>query len=110
MELNDFSNTKFTQVGHAVFYSTMGDIDIQTESAPISNMGAGFVHKSTKYSEAAGIIAGLYYDDFIVDEDSDLDFVKYRKQYSPCKWVVFPWHKSGPLNNDCNRPATKGTA
>ena len=100
-------------VGEADFKFTMSDIDIQTETPTISNYGTGFVHKSFKHSASFGIISGLFYDDFIVDDTTsdptDAVLRDYDVMNSPCKWLVYPWHKNGSLNNDINRPSDKGT-
>lgn len=108
LALTDYSSSRFNQIGNAQFNNTMSDIDIQTETATISNGGSGFVHKSFKDTNTYGIISGLFYDDFVVDEDSDKNLEKYSNEYSTCKWMVYLWNKNGSLNNDINRPANKG--
>ena len=112
LSLTDYSDTTFRHVGNAVFSGTMSDIDIQTETPTVSNSGGGFVHKSFTEQRAYGIVSGLFYDDFVVDErdtDAGMAFEGYTKQKSSCKWMVYPWNRSGSLNNDINRPADKGT-
>lgn len=112
MSLIDYANTKYRQIGYTQFIGTMSDIDIQTETATISNSGAGFVHKSFSDVGTYGIIAGLFYDDFVVDDGGgdSTPLEKYSNEYSSCKWMVYPWHKSGSLNNDINRPSDQGVA
>ena len=100
-------------VGKATFLKTFSDIDIQTESPTISNLGSGFVHKSfitgdSNYNGARGIIGGLFYDDFCVDDFEGDTFRADKGENSPFKWLVYPWHRSGSLNNDINRPANSG--
>lgn len=84
----------------------MSDIDIQTETPTVSNIGSGFVHKSFNKSFTYGIISGLFYDDFSVDDNDVLE--PFSGQHSPYKWMVYLWNRSGALNNDINRPADKG--
>ena len=84
----------------------MSDIDIQTETPTVSNIGSGFVHKSFNKSFTYGIISGLFYDDFSVDDNDVLE--PFSGQHSSYKWMVYLWNRSGALNNDINRPADKG--
>ena len=103
----DFSNTQCTHVGRADFQITLSDIDIQTESPTVSNSGGGFIHKSYSHQNSWGICSGLFYDDYAVDDDGDLK--KWSNQKSAYKWMVYPWQRTGSLNNDINRPSDKGT-
>lgn len=104
----DLGAVEANKVGDALFSSTLSDIDIQTSTPSISNSGAGFVHKSFNTDNSNGIISGLFYDDYIVDNDSDAFFAA-KNEKSPLKWMVYPWQKTGSLNNDLNRPSDKGT-
>ena len=113
MWLVDYGNTKYRVAGITLFKKTFSDIEIQTETPSISSAGSGFVHKSFVEDAAYGIVSGLFYDDFIVDDhdkNEELDSIRaYDKEKSPVKWMVNLWHKNGSLNNDFNRPATLGT-
>lgn len=107
----DYSSLKCRVAGYIRFTNTLSDIIIQTETPTISNAGGGFQHKSFNMKECRGIVSGLFYDDFIVDdmkEDVDLNdpgkFRAYNKEKSPVKWMVYLWNKSGSLNNDFIRP------
>ncbi len=106
LSLMDYSGSQFRQVGHIIFSNTMSDIDIQTETPTASNIGGGFVHKSFSEQNTYGIIAGLFYDDFCIDDNDALE--PYSRQHSSFKWMVYPWQRNGALNNDINRPADKG--
>ena len=111
----DYQNFVYDQVGYAHFDKTLSDILIQTETPTISSEGGGFIHKSFTADSSFGIVAGLFYDDYIIDEDKkdDDDYKKfgvYDKENSPVKWMVYPWHSDGSLNNDIERPANQGTA
>lgn len=114
--LMDFGAIKFKQVGHVLFKNTLSDIDIQTETPAISEAGNGFVHRAFDAAGACGIIAGLFYDDFIVEDikkneatGEENTFQALDTERSSIKWMVYPWNKSGSLNNDINRPTDKGT-
>jgi hypothetical protein len=110
-----FDKAKWREVGYARFIRTMSDIDIQTETPAASGDAAGFVHKSFTDILSYGIVAGLFYEDYIVDdnvqgESGDISdkIEPWWEQKSPVKWMVYPWNKSGSLNNDFNRPADAG--
>ena len=105
----DLTGVKCRQVGLASFKNTLSDIDIQTSSPTISNGGSGFIHQSFSSKYSCGIIAGLFYDDYAVDDYSNgSKFNAYPKQRSSAKWMVYPWNKNGSLNNDINRPTEGG--
>ena len=113
LHLMDFTGSSYRKVGDVSFQHTWSDINIQTETPTTSNTGTGFVHKTFSENHNIGIVSGLFYDDFVVDDDKNDNSQDVLKQYggekSPVKWVVYPWHKTGSLNNDINRPATAGT-
>lgn len=109
VSLIDFTDKYYKQRGVAEFEFTMSDIEIQTETPTISNRGSGFVHKAFSSTGASGIVAGLFYDDFLVNDGIDR-IEAYNDQKQSCKWLVYPWQSSGYLNNDMNRPADKGVA
>ena len=118
MLLTDFSNSKYRQAGFVNFKGTLSDIDIQTETSTISSRGNGFVHKMFNESgedASKGIISGLFYDDYLVDENDEVQGTEgvgveaYKYEFSPVKFMVYLWNKNGSLNNDFNRPAGKGT-
>lgn len=107
----DLSGVKCRRVGIANFTSTLSNIDLQTSTPTISTSGAGFMQKAFKKSYANGIISGLFYDDFLVDDydEDDPKYKAYERQHSSFKWLIYPWQKNGSLNNDITRPANKGT-
>lgn len=113
----EFTNTSFRNVGYVQFKNTMADIEIQTDTPTVSNNAGGFVKETFIKDNAAGIISGLFYEDYIVDDIKDptqtneeIVFKAYRpqKEGSPVKWMVYLWNKDGSLNNDVNRPSDKG--
>lgn len=103
----NFIKASYRQVGYVDFTKTFSDINIQTETPTIDNRAGGLQHKSFIHEGTDGIISGLFYDDFIVD-DSNGELVPYERERAAVKWVVYPWNKSGSLNNDINRPSSKG--
>lgn len=117
VSLMDFVGVKYRKVGMATFTKTLSDIDIQTESPTVSNLGSGFIHKSFSSDGPSGIVSGLFYEDCIVDENLDKGsgetggiIAGWPKMKVPAKFIVYPWQGSGSLNNDINRPNNRGTA
>ena len=109
MQNTDFSSLGCQQVGYSVFKKTFSDIDIQTETPSASSMGAGFVHKSFVEDEDYGIVSGLFYDDYLLDDTGE-GIVPYNKNdvRNPFKWMVYLWNRSGSLNNDIARKSGEG--
>lgn len=114
----DGNQLKFRIVGLINFTSNSGDIDIQTSSPPINSGASGFYHrpltaisdKSNPSLASRSLVAGMFYKDSLVN-DSDSNTSKYV-EYPKGKafgFMVYPWHRSGSLNNDTNRPQDKGT-
>jgi hypothetical protein len=92
--------------GYVTFTSTFGDIDIQTSTPPIGG-AAGFIHNSVVTTGDAALISGLYYQDYVVDDNQDSNDNPYCESYRGASrasyWPVYMWHKTGSLNNDINR-------
>ena len=99
---------KYREVGRATFRRTYSDINIQTESPTASNNASGFIHKGYTKNGEYGIVAGPFFEDYLLDDNGDL-IEPFSKEKSSVKYMVFPWQSSGSLNNDINRPADKGT-
>lgn len=122
----DGADLKLRIVGLINFSSNVGDIDIQT-STPTVNTGApGFYHRAMtalwkdgkRHISGRGLTAGLFYRDSAVDDAKNANsYNAYpdvnEKEEASGKailgWMVYPWNRSGSLNNDCNRPEGKGT-
>ena len=105
----NFSDTETVKVGNCFFTYTMSDIDIQVETPTINSYSQGFVHKSFGGPYSYGIVAGLFYEDYSID-DADGKLIQWNKQHSPYKWLVLPWQRTGSITNDINRPSDKGTS
>lgn len=119
--VTDFNNVGKRVVGAVDFTCTMSDISIQTETPVIKTSSGGFIHKSFVMPKndadgngSSGIVSGLFYDDFLVDDMGDgstfRNFEAYSREKSPVKWMVYLWNKEGSLNNDCVRASDKGVA
>lgn len=110
LSILDFVDTYYRTAGYVTFGTTFSDIDIQTETPTISNGGGGFQHKGFVKDGPQGIVSGLFYDDYVVDDDGNSGkFHAYDKEKSTYKWFVYAWNRTGSLNNDINRPAGAGT-
>lgn len=106
-----------TDLAH--FSSNVGDIDITTSSPPIGSMSGvatskGFFHYSTLSKSGQAfrkLVAGLFYVDAPVRkkrEEEDQPYVYYNDVFTT-NFLIYPWHKSGSLNNDEVRDVTSGT-
>lgn len=99
-------------VGLVQFKSNAGDITIQTSSAVPAPNDNGFFHKSflTTNYENKGMVAGMFYKSHLLDDNSN-SFYAYnaKEQNWELNWLVYPWQRSGSLNNDAVRPEKNGT-
>lgn len=99
----NWQGTTLQSIGEVQFSATLGDIDIQTSSPTISS-AAGFIHRSIRTNGDAALVSGLYYEDYIVDDQNDTPtYGRYNKTHVPARWPVYLWHKNGSLNNDVTR-------
>lgn len=104
----DYTGLKYKTVGKVYFTRTQSVLEMQTETAAISNEAGGIIQKSFNDSGAHGIVSGLFFEDWAVN-DLSTGIDKWTPQDSPYKWMVYTWHRTGSLNNDFNRPSDKGT-
>lgn len=107
----DFADTFPCYVGQAEFKTTFSDIDIQTETPTAKSSSGGFIHKSFIKGKQAGIIAGLFYEDYTIndiEEGGEKKLQPDNEELLPSYWMVYPWQADGSLNNDINRPQDKG--
>ena len=111
---NSLSSTdyKLRIVGAIMFVASIGDIDIQT-STPANNGEPGFTRPSSATfgvlspsdQAARSLLAGAFWKDKILQVNSS------SQEYEPngaTNYMVYPWHRSGSLNNDNVRPSGKG--
>lgn len=106
---------KLRIVGLVNFTSSIGDIDIQTSTPTINNSNStGFLHKSLgsknrSTSSGRSLVSGLFYKDYLVDEDKNGEnYDSYEDQDHEFSFLIYPWHRSGSLNNDSNRSKNNG--
>lgn len=101
-----WDNVKLRIVGMARLGAIAGDINIATSTPPASSESNGFIHTPIGYQTRnnylinGGLISGLFYRDSAVLSKYDL----YNSYY----WQVYPWHRSGSLNNDEKREEIEG--
>ena len=101
---------KLRLVGIANFNSTYWDASIETSSPTMG--GPGFISPKkgviNSPESIKGLSAGAYWSDYRVKKDENGNYSKVGDNGSPYRWVVYPWHRSGSLNNDETREADKG--
>lgn len=120
----DNSDMKMRIVGIINFTASTGDIDIQTSSPTIHHEGTGFYYKTTsvinRYGEGESyfngdlamryLASGLFYKDYLVDDSKNADrYEAWPREEYEYSYMIYPWHRSGSLNNDAARPSDKGT-
>lgn len=107
--IND-ENYKLRIIGTVNFTANSGDIDIQTSSPTIHNEAEGFYHKSIANNVDGGrsLISGLFYKDYLVD-DKNGEYEAFSKEKYEYSFLLYPWQKTGSINNDIKRPNSKGT-
>lgn len=103
-------------VGVTPFKSNYGDISIQTSSAVPAPNDEGFFHKSFISSDFSNkrIVSGMFYKSHLLDDkytDSKLILTPYKANEDDYQfaWMIYPWHRSGSLNNDAVREDNTGT-
>lgn len=111
LEGNDF---ELDIVGLAQFKTSAGDITIQTSTAVPAPNDNGFFHKSflTTNYENKGIVAGMFYKSHLIDDKDNGKTIYAYNAKDPkweLNWLVYPWQRSGSLNNDIARPEGTGT-
>lgn len=122
----DLDGVKCQRIGYETLHSTAGDIDIQTSSPVISDTGSGFAHMPTLASKGYSssgrsdlrLCNGMFYRDYPVDDtrSDGARFFAWKHgdpgvgggAYNEFSFMVYPWHKTGSLNNDIVRPTDGG--
>ena len=103
----DFKGVELNIVGVAKLGAISGDIDLQTSTPPVYAGSPGYTHTTIGYQTRnnkyvnGGLIAAPFYRDYQVKDDFSTNADAY--------WMVYPWHRSGSINNDSRRPSDKGT-
>lgn len=101
-------------VGVIPFTSSASDISITTSTAVPASTDLGFYHKQFLNTEENNRImaSGLFYKSHAIDSSQDSDrytVPNYRKSEYSFDWLVYPWQRTGALNNDVTRPQDCGT-
>lgn len=103
-------------VGVTPFKSNCGDISIQTSSAVPAPNDEGFFHKSFISSDFSNkrIVSGMFYKSHLLDDiynNSKLTLIPFKANEDNYQfaWMIYPWHRSGSLNNDTVREDNTGT-
>lgn len=105
-----WDNTYLNIVGVAPLEAISGDIKIELKQGSYSTLGGVNTHMQgyttgTDTLINGGLVSGLFYKDELVPSDYSLPSnVSDDLKYFP----VYPWHRSGSLNNDSRRPSDKG--
>lgn len=111
----DLSNAKFRIVGKVPITASSGDIDLRTENTTnlrngSTDLGLGFYHESsiaendfTKYSTDSVFgwrtyMGGFYWFDYMKDPIHSIS------KENMAGFMIYPWHKTGSLNNTRNAP------
>ena len=104
----DYRDLQVRIVGAINFTSSIGDIDIQT-SSPVAHptKATGFKHRTLGVKgpsdlAARSLVSGLFYNDWLIDDKSSEKYNYYDKEEEEVAWLVYPWQKSGSINNDIN--------
>lgn len=99
-------------VGLTKFKSTMGDITVETSTPAPSPNDGGFFHRTIINSDYSNRIlsTGVFYKSHLLDDTSD-KISPYNEKDSKWElnWIVYPWHRTGSLNNDTVRNEGQGT-
>ena len=106
---SSFNQNTLMAVGKVRFTNTRSDMDIQLETPTLSNDTKGFAHSPSTSNTSKGIVSGLFFEDYVVDDYADGSFGKMEYAKSAARWLVYPWQGSGSMNNDIKRPEGKGT-
>lgn len=101
-------------VGVIPLKSSVGDINIITSTPAPAAIDTGFFHKTTNSINWSnrGLISGLFYKSHVVDElknASSYSIVEYKQSLYEFSFMVYPWHRTGSLNNDVVRGDNLGT-
>lgn len=111
----EYSNFKLRLVGIANLGAQVCACDIQTSTPRSSTMGTQDnkqFHRVSKYSVDANTKPSFSYLDnvIIIESDSDHKYIvdKDNGAAYTVQYKIYPWQRSGSLNNETNRPTDKG--
>lgn len=87
------------------YYNLKSNLNIQTSTGPIGGIDArGPIKEESEMDKSASnslLCAGPLYEDYLVD-DGDNGGIRYKDHSDEvkAKFIIYPWHHSGSLNND----------
>lgn len=109
----DWSNTELVILGPVVLESSIGDISITTSSPTLSSSATGFTKHTigrimnesdnVESFRGGGLISGIFYNDAKIWYTTAGD-----SGSTPTNFLIYPWHRSGSLNNDSTRGDGQG--
>lgn len=105
----NWDNVYLKIIGIARLGAISGDMDIQTSTPTSGSYTSGFIKTPIGYTTKTdsfangGLVMGAFYNDVAIKKDS------YDNFGAGYLYSVYPWHRSGSLNNDARRPTNKGT-
>lgn len=104
----NLENTRLRVLGVASLDAIIGDIDIETSSPVAAKNLPGFNHRNIgysigyKYKTNGGLTSGLFYSDGVI-KNAENDYNVVGTDSTGMDYLVYPWHRSGSLNNDESR-------
>lgn len=97
----DYSLYQLKIIGAIPFDKVVSAVDIQTSSPAFDN-GLGFVDNHSKDTQL--IASTLWHDNIITKTPDGKGVTTYsKKEGTLSNYFVYPWHRSGSLNNDEHR-------
>lgn len=99
----NFDGVKLYIIGVAKLGAISGDINIETSSPVAYPQSMGFNYVPLGYqtyslkTASGGLVSGLFY------KDRKIKKLDYSISDADAYWMVYPWHRSGSLNNDARR-------
>jgi hypothetical protein len=108
----DTSTLKCQMIGKYLLESNQGDIHIMTSTTVMDTDAPGFYHRVVASQlSASRINAGLFYKDCIIcTTTGSTEYEPYKVLDKSITWsyLVYPWHRTGSLNNDSVRTEKDG--
>lgn len=107
----DYTQYKFRLVGVSWLGANIGALDIQTSSASgsgksIYDYPVYLAKRKLTSTDANQSLITSYYNDVEVDENYKIKTESGNLGWIYHDYIVYPWHKTGSLNNDVTRPST----
>lgn len=109
--IDNNTSLKLEIIGVANFNLCFSAADITLSSVTAGTGGSLNPKLTLKGGES--LVSGAYFYDKAIDDSGkkDGDDTLHLESLFPSRdfsWVIYPWHRSGSLNNDVNRPSGMG--